>query len=186
MAAAAAEQADAGDGDGDTPMTGTIPHPQASAASVASNGKKTQKFHELATCTIRAPPFAYAHLELFNSTTAITSTNSDSDSESSPRGLDALQVRSYCTAALRQFLGVAGEAIPLDVLQVRGRRCWVRVPRDDLGAFAAAVTAWQGVVLDGAGDGGDGGRRSTLRILGCSDWLGTLVGGRGEERLWSG
>lgn len=143
---------------------------------------KAQKFYELASSTLKTPSFSYAHLELFtssNATTPITTTTTDVEE------LDALQVKSYCTAALKQFLGVAGLSIPLDILKTQGRSCWVRVPREDLGAFAAAVTAWQGVSLDDEGGGG-GPQMATLRIRGCSDWLGTLVGGRGEERLWTG
>ncbi|RYP79819.1 hypothetical protein DL769_002764 [Monosporascus sp. CRB-8-3] len=159
-----AEQADTPMGD--MPMTGTDTSPGVTAAPP----KKSQKFHELATATISAPPWAYAHLELFSSNTG--------SSSSSGEELDALQARSYCAAALKQFLGVRGAAIHLDVLKVEGRECWVRLPRDDLGAFAAAVTAWQGTTQSGC--------HSTLRIRGCSDWLGTLVGRQAQDRLWTG
>ncbi|KAI1438778.1 hypothetical protein GGR50DRAFT_637791 [Xylaria sp. CBS 124048] len=123
---------------------------------------KVKKSHQLATSTIRSPPHAYAHLEL---------------SSSPDVQLDVIQVRSYCTAALTQFLGTTGVAIALDILKVEGRRCWLRVPRDDLGAFAAAIVAWQGTTLDGV--------RCTFRVRGCSDWLGALVGQEDEERLWT-
>ncbi|KAI5865534.1 hypothetical protein GGS23DRAFT_595053 [Durotheca rogersii] len=126
---------------------------------------KAKRARELVTATIRAPRYAYAHLEAFSPSAV-------------PDALDALQVRSYCTSALRQFLGATGVGIPLDILKVDGRHCWLRLPRDDLGAFAAAITAWQGSVQDGV--------HASLRIRGCSDWLGTLVGRDGQEALWSG
>ncbi|KAI0422049.1 hypothetical protein F5X98DRAFT_191279 [Xylaria grammica] len=132
-------------------------------ASIA-NTLKMNKSHELAKCVIKAPSYSYAHLELFNA-------------RMSQRELDALQVKSYCTAALKQFLGITGTAIPLDILKVEGESCWLRLPRDDLGAFAAAITAWQGTAQDGV--------HSTLRIRGCSDWLGALVGQQNEEMLWT-
>lgn len=91
--------------------------------------------------------------------------------------LDNLQVKSYCTAALRQFLGLTGVAIPLDVLKVEASACWVRVPRDDLGAFAAALTAWKG--------SSDGGVEFLLRVKQCSDWLGAMVGSHGQDELWN-
>ncbi|TGJ79618.1 hypothetical protein E0Z10_g9152 [Xylaria hypoxylon] len=131
-----------------------------------ANALKVNKSHELAKCTIKAPSYSYAHLELLNT-------------EASKTGdLDALQVKSYCTAALKQFLGITGTAIPLDILKVERQSCWLRLPRDDLGAFAAAITAWQGTTQDDV--------HSTLRIIGCSDWLGALVGQQNEEKLWAG
>ncbi|KAI1820609.1 hypothetical protein F4861DRAFT_522287 [Xylaria intraflava] len=126
---------------------------------------KAKKSHELAKSTIKAPAHAYAHIELFGA------------EPGAGIQLDAIQVRSYCSAALTQFLGVTGMAIPVDILKVDGRRCWLRVPRDDLGAFAAAVVAWQGTTLDGV--------CYSFRVRGCSDWLGALVGQEDEERLWT-
>jgi ribonuclease P/MRP protein subunit POP8 len=140
------------------------------ASTAAAAPAKSQKSHDLATCTVRAPPFSYAHLEVLNS--------SQAGSASASVELDAIQVRSYCTAALKQFLGVAGTAISLDILKVEGPRCWLRVPRDDLGAFSAAITAWQGTYEDGV--------HSTLRVKACSDWLGSLVGREDEDQLWRG
>ncbi|KAI0884452.1 uncharacterized protein GGS22DRAFT_23349 [Annulohypoxylon maeteangense] len=126
---------------------------------------KAKKAHELVTATIKAPRHSYAHLELF--------------SDSPDTGdLDILQVRSYCTSALKQFLGATGIGIPLDILKVEGKDCWLRVPRDDLGAFSAAITAWQGSYQDGI--------HSSFRIRGCSDWLGALVGSAGNDKIWSG
>ncbi|KAI0124226.1 hypothetical protein BJ170DRAFT_76359 [Xylariales sp. AK1849] len=139
-----------------------------STSACANLPPKSQKSHELATLTIRAPPYSYAHLEILRN-------SSDSPD---PVELDAIQVRSYCTSALKQFLGITGQAIALDILKVEGASCWLRLPRDDLAAFSAAITAWQGTY--------DGGVHSTLRVRGCSDWLGCLVGRDGEDQLWKG
>ncbi|KAI0011143.1 hypothetical protein F4779DRAFT_244063 [Xylariaceae sp. FL0662B] len=133
--------------------------------STSSAPPKAKKAVELVTATIRAPRYSYAHLQAFTDS-------------AEPVELDMLQVRSYCTAALKQFLGATGVAIPLDILKVEGRDCWLRLPRDDLGAFAAAVTAWQGSSQDEI--------HTSLRIRGCSDWLGALVGRDGEDELWTG
>lgn len=115
--------------------------------------------------TVRKPPFAYAQLEL------CTDTND-------PKAivLDDLQVKAYCTAALRQFLGVTGTAIPMDILKVTPSVAWLRVPREDLPSFAAALTAWKGMSENGTG--------YLLRLKQCSDWLGTMVGADGHEKLW--
>ena len=94
-----------------------------------------------------------------------------------PPTLDALQVHSYCLAALTRFLGDTGAAVPVDVLKIDRNRCWVRVPSEDLSALAAAVTTWGGTR--------DGGLEVMFRLLGCSDWLGCLVGAEGQEDLWT-
>ncbi|OAA71587.1 hypothetical protein ISF_02138 [Cordyceps fumosorosea ARSEF 2679] len=120
--------------------------------------------------TIKAPEFAYAQLDLATdgepgrATTTTTTT------------LDELLVRSYCAGALRQFLGDTGAGIPVDVLKVDPARCWVRVPRDDLGTLAAALTAYRGSVADGV--------PFLLRVGQCSDWLGTMVGSEALDKLW--
>ncbi|KAF6812872.1 hypothetical protein CSOJ01_04872 [Colletotrichum sojae] len=126
----------------------------------------SQKSHELLTCTLKTPPFSYAQLELFSE--GPTSVDVE---------MDNLQLRSYCNAALRQFLGDTGSAIAIDILKVEGRECWLRVPRQDLSPFAAAITAWAGVTEQG--------RRRILRVKQCSDYLGAMVGADGHESLWS-
>lgn len=117
----------------------------------------------LTTCAIRSPPFAYAQLELVTDGPAALE-------------LDNLIVRSYCTSALRQFLGLSGVAISIDILKADGSDCWVRVPRQDLGAFSAALTAWKGTKEDGS--------HCLLRVKQCSDWLGPMVGSNGQDEIW--
>lgn len=126
--------------------------------------KDLEKSHEILTCTVKAPPFSYAHLQLI--------TDGSEEVE-----LDNLQIKSYCTAALRQFLGIAGTAIPMDILKVHGSHCWVRVPRPDLGSFAAAITAWRGTT--------EGSVQSIFQIRSCSDWLGSMVGSDGQDKIWN-
>ncbi|KAL7812275.1 hypothetical protein V8C26DRAFT_407445 [Trichoderma gracile] len=139
----------------------------ASQRSTTFEKSRLSKTHELLTCTIKAPPFSYIHLQLLTNPPEAAATLE----------LDNLQVKSYCTAALRQFLGLTGTAIPLDVLKVEASECWIRVPRDDLGAFAAALTAWKG--------SSDGGVDFLLRVKQCSDWLGAMVGSHGQDELWN-
>lgn len=126
--------------------------------------KDLVKSHEILTCTIKAPSFSFAHLEAVSD-------------GSNPIELDDLQVKSFCTAALRQFLGITGAAISVDIMKVEKNECWVRVPRSDLGPFTAAVTAWRGTV--------DSGSQTILRIKQCSDWLGTIIGSDDQDRLWN-
>lgn len=126
--------------------------------------KPNPKSHELLNVTIKSPPFSYAHLEAMRD-------------EPGQNTTDNLQFRSYFSAALTQFLGTTGSAISIDILQVQGNECWVRVPRPDLGAFAAATTAWNGSQ--------DQGVHTMLRLHQCSDWLGTMIGSGGQDTLWN-
>ncbi|KAJ2970348.1 hypothetical protein NQ176_g8227 [Zarea fungicola] len=116
--------------------------------------------------TITAPQFSYVHLRL----------HTDASSGYDRVVLDDLLVKSYCTNALRQYLGLTGAAIPLDLLKVTGADCWLRIPRDDVKPFAAAITACRGSVENGT--------HCLLRIERCSDWLGTIVGSGSVEKLW--
>ena len=97
--------------------------------------------------------------------------------------LDEITVRSYLTSALTQFLGLSGAAISVDILKVEaaegkkvddGGEVWVRVPREDLAPFLAAVGGW-------VGEGGKVG----WRVKGSGNWLSELVGGKDGERIWN-
>jgi ribonuclease P/MRP protein subunit POP8 len=128
-----------------------IPADTTATGVTKDKSRPAGKSHDIYTTTIRTPPYAYAHLELI--TTAATT------------ALDDLQVRSYLTSALKRFLGVTGSGMPVDILKVDGRHCWVRVPRQDLGAFAAALAAWPG----------SGAAVTGFLIRAAGDWLGALV-----------
>lgn len=65
----------------------------------------------------------------------------------------------------------------MDILKVQGGDAWVRIPRDDLGSFAAAITAYRGTVEDGV--------ERVLRVKQCSDYLGAMVGSDGQDRIWN-
>lgn len=122
-----------------------------------SSGKKS-KSHEIYSTTIKSPTYAYAHLELITTNNLV---------------LDDLQLRSYLTSALKRFLGATGSGMPIDILKVQGKESWVRVLRQDLGAFAAALTAWSG-----------SGNSTGFIIRAAGDWLGALVGRHDQRKLW--
>ncbi|KAK3399022.1 hypothetical protein B0T20DRAFT_352227 [Sordaria brevicollis] len=134
--------------------------------TTSTQPSKSSKSQVLTQTTIRSPPFSYAHLSL------------SSPSSSHTPHLDALTTRSYLSAALRQFLGDTGASMAIDILLVNATNgeCWVRVPREDLGAFAAAVTAYPGHLVQG--------EEVLMRVVGCGDWLGALVGKEGEGEVW--
>lgn len=137
----------------DTPLD------QAITKASQTAGKST-KYHEIYSTTFKTPPYAYAHLQV------ICPTDTDII-------LDELTLRQHLTAALRQFLGVTGLGICIDILRVSGPECWLRVPREDLGAFTSAVTAWVGA-----------GSMSGFRICAAGDWLGALVGRYNQTLIW--
>ncbi len=105
--------------------------------------------------TIRHPPHTYLHLTLLSTSTL------------APPEPDILTLRAHLTSALQQFLGLSGTAIPIDILKVEGRDCWIRVPREDGGAVVGALGQWVG---DGVG----------WRVRGRGEWLGRVAGGSGE------
>lgn len=147
----------------DTAMANTSPASSIGAASKSKTAKES-KSRELYSSTLSRPPFAYAQIEVVQN-------------QSSPGVLDALQVRSYCDAALKQFLGATGAAMPLDLLKLDGSEFWVRLPREDMGLFAAALAAWSSVSR--------GGTATALRLKASGNWLGSLVGRSEQQALWN-
>lgn len=139
--------------DVDTPLYESI-------TKATQSKSKFAKSHDIYTTTLKAPSYAYAHLELITA-------NQESV-------LDDLTLRQYLTAALKQFLGLTGMGLSIDILKVSGCESWVRVPRQDLGAFAAALTAWTG----------SGGSISGFRVCAAGDWLGALVGRHDQRKIW--
>lgn len=121
---------------------------------------KANKSNNIYNATIKTPPHAYAHLEAISMNHDLV--------------LDDLTLRQHLTAALRQFLGLTGMGMPIDILKVSGSEAWVRVPREDLGAFAAAMTAWTG----------SGGIVSGFRVCAAGPWLGALVGRNNQNKIW--
>ena len=81
--------------------------------------------------TISRLPFVYMHLSLHNT--------SDPNYKSS---LDPISVRTYLTAALQQYLGLTGTAIPLDIVKVEGASAWIRLPQEEGRAVQGALSQW--------------------------------------------
>ncbi|KIW96862.1 uncharacterized protein Z519_02253 [Cladophialophora bantiana CBS 173.52] len=116
---------------------------------------------QTATITLRSPPYSYFHLRLHAMPTQADQT------------LDEITLRSYLTAALQQYLGLTGTAIPVDVLKVEGPNAWIRVPCDDEVAVTAAVSQWVGV------------KGVSLGIEARGSWLGGVVARGLGKGLWS-
>ena len=152
------------------PAASHLPQHQPKVSTTTSAKKNT---HVFLTCTLRHTTNAYLQLELINASLA------------RPAALapDALQVRSLCTSALRQFLGLTGTAIPLDILATHGSEAWVRVPRSDLAVFAAALAAWSGEAVPEAGERGQE-ALCVWRVKGASNYLGALVARAAQPRIW--
>ncbi|KAK4110732.1 hypothetical protein N656DRAFT_799854 [Canariomyces notabilis] len=155
------------DVDTDPTTTTTIPIP------ITKPTNKPTKNRTLAQATLKNPPFAYAHL-------VVPPIPTPSSHPQTTTTLDNLQVRSYLTSALRQFLGDTGAGMSIDILLVRDGSAWVRVPRADLASFAAAVTAFPGLGSSSAGGG-----PLQLQLRACGDWLGSLLGRDEQGELWT-
>ena len=113
--------------------------------------------------TITTPPFSFICLELVSDSAATTK-------------LDELTVRTYITSALTQFLGLTGSSISVDILKVKGKECWIRVPREDLSPVVAAVGGWVG--------GNETEGRVGWKVKAKGNWLSVLVADREAESLW--
>ncbi|KAK4177197.1 hypothetical protein QBC36DRAFT_237172 [Triangularia setosa] len=148
---------------------------------------KTKKSFPLTTLTLSKSQYSYAHLTLLT------------PSSSSQTELDNLQLKSYLTSALSQFLGQTGAAIPIDILYISDSSddtqqqqqqqqqqhastsfsAWVRLPRPDLAAFSAAVTAFPGISSSGKDN-----NKLVLRVEAAGDYLGALLGRGEEQNIW--
>ena len=132
--------------------------PTARKRKHSSTSKKPKpQSHEI---TIRSPPYTYIHLSLLS--------NSASSTLGKDTPLDDITARTYLTSALSQFLGLTGTAIPIDILKVEDKDCWIRVPRQDGRAVIEAVSGWLGDNV-------------AWRVKGNSTWLSGLVHGDGRD-----
>ncbi|KAI9826863.1 MAG: hypothetical protein M1832_005802 [Thelocarpon impressellum] len=126
--------------------------------------------------TLRAPAWAYLHLQL---------TSSNPQPHPQPRGddqeIDILTASTHLTAALSQYLGLSGAAVAVDILKVEGREVWVRVPREDLSAVVAALGGWVG---SAGGAGAAGGGSLGWRVREKGNWLRALIAEAGEAAAW--
>ncbi|KAK5730111.1 hypothetical protein LTR15_000045 [Elasticomyces elasticus] len=118
----------------------TEPTTQASTTSSAKKKRKrkrTPKNQTLSQFTISDPPWSYIHLQHLVSTGPATT------------NLDAVTAHLHITAALTQFLGLHGAAIPIDILKTEGAEVWIRIPAQDHSTLLAAVGGW----VSGKGEG---------------------------------
>jgi ribonuclease P/MRP protein subunit POP8 len=128
-------------------------------ARTKSSHRTDRDDHKEVSFTLRATPYTYLHLSVTDITQPV------------PRApLDAITARTYLTSALSQYLGLTGTAIPIDMLKVADQDAWIRVPRQDASAVAAAVGQWANAQVG-----------VSLKIEGRGEWLGGVRTG-GETR----
>jgi ribonuclease P/MRP protein subunit POP8 len=135
--------------------------PLENAVNDANARQKRQKSSQttLTQATLRKPVWTYLHLVSHTS-------------PPSSQPLDTSTARLHLTSALKQYLGLTGEAIPIDFLKLQDRDLWVRVPREDSAAVVAALGGWVGG-SDGASVG--------WKVQGRDEWLPRLSGGDGMD-----
>lgn len=83
--------------------------------------------------TVACLPYTYFHLTLVHSLDRHVVTS-----------LDLITVRTYLDSALRQYLGLSGTAVPIDIIKVEDLDVWIRLPREDSGAVQGAISQWVG------------------------------------------
>ncbi|KAA8647622.1 hypothetical protein EYZ11_003243 [Aspergillus tanneri] len=134
----------------------------------------------VASFTSRNPPWTYLKLQLIHQPGTSTTVQS--------QPLDPLTVRTYLTSALSQFLGLAGSAISIDILQISpetsqrkkpnstNKIVWIRVPCEDASAVVAALSSWIG------GNPGGGVVGSVAwKVCAKGNFLGALIQGPGDD-----
>ena len=139
------------------PMDITTQLSTAPPASQPSKKRPHSSSKPQQTLTLRNPTWSYIRLQQFQP-------------PQNPSTLDALTAHIQITAALHQFLGVHGAAVPVDVLKLEGSEVWIRVPAEDRSALVAAVGGWVGR----AGEG--------WRVMGWSSWSAGAEGGKDGGR----
>jgi ribonuclease P/MRP protein subunit POP8 len=105
-------------------------------SSTVLKRKRSEKTSSTVTqFTIRNPPWSYLQLSLITN--------------SANYQLDALTAHLHLRAALSQFLGLHGTAIPIDILKLHNNDVHVRVPSEDASAVVIAVGGWVGKAGEG-------------------------------------
>lgn len=119
---------------------------------------------------------------IYIDTIRVSASDSIAKASSTSMALDPLTAKTYLTAALSQYLGLSGTAIPVDILKIGnrlgrsdGKSAWIRVPYEDAAPVTAAMSSWIGA------DSGSGSSNVAWRVVSRRSHLGALVGGSGKE-----
>lgn len=115
--------------------------------------------------TLRKPPYVYLKL-------VVTSTPRQGYPQTEVE-TDEITLLNYLHSALKQYLGLTGTAIPLDILKVEGSHALVRLPAEDESAVVAALSQWTSS------------RGVALRVHSRSSWLGAVSRKTDDAKLWS-
>ncbi|KAJ5948168.1 hypothetical protein N7466_001183 [Penicillium verhagenii] len=137
--------------------------------STASNSKAKEASTSTMHFTSRNPPWTYLKLQLI-----------PQPGSTATQPLDELSARTYLSAALSQFLGLTGTAIPIDILKTEPASptaekydmAWIRVPREDGASVVAALSSWVGSF---------GSITLAWRVCAKGNYLGALVAGSGRN-----
>ncbi|KAK3077274.1 hypothetical protein LTS18_010756 [Coniosporium uncinatum] len=152
-------------------MEDRVPTPRADIdPNILQSSEAKRKKHPNAAATLtfhslRGGQWAYFHLWMYSSPPSPAAST-----------FDAITARTHLTSALRQFLGLHGQAIPVDIIKMEGQDVWIRVPMEDASAVQAAVSGWTG------GDtNAEGGRTLGWRVKERDEWVGRLGCGDGQD-----
>lgn len=134
----------------------------SSAEATKKRKRNSKPAQRMIQFTIRNPPHCYIHLRQI------------SPAPSKSVVLDDITAHLQLTAALTQFLGVHGSAIPIDVLKTEAADLWIRIPNEDKAAVIAAVGSWVGS------------KGEAWRVMGSSSWDARAMGQDGGQDLFNG
>ncbi|TGZ82943.1 hypothetical protein EX30DRAFT_394202 [Ascodesmis nigricans] len=117
--------------------------------------------------TIRNPEWGYAVLQMIFEPLYI---------ESLPSNFDILTWHTALSTALKQYLGVFGSAMHIDILHLHGEEATMQFPRAELTGFGAAVNGFVGNVE---------GKTFGFKTVAVGDLFMGLLGRREEVCVWA-
>lgn len=118
-----------------------------------------------ATSTLRKPPYVYLRV--------IVTSMPRQGYPQTEVDTDEITLLNYLNSALKQYLGLTGAAIPIDILKIDGSQAWVRLPAEDESAVVAALSQWTSA------------RGIAVRVQQWSSWLGAVSSQTDDAKLWS-
>lgn len=137
-------------------------NPAAAQKKRKKKPKKKQPKEKIQTdFTLRNPLWSHLHLQHLYP-----------NSKPAQLAVDAVTAHLQLTAALTQFLGLHGSAIPIDILNISGADVWIRIPHEDHSALNAALGGW----ISSKGEG--------WRVMDSSSWDARALGRESGQDLF--
>ncbi|KAI5788363.1 hypothetical protein EDC01DRAFT_162417 [Geopyxis carbonaria] len=142
----------------------------ASSPIQMTSTETSSKPRPIERVTIRNHDWSYAHLQMI-----YDPPYTPAESSGAEWPPDILTWRTSLTSALKQFLGVTGTAIHIDILHLDKDEAWLRIPRVHMEKFGTAVSGYVGT---------SEGRTVGFRTVSIGEFLHGILGRQAEKSVW--